>query len=105
MKSVETEGKTIEEAISRACEELGVSREELDINVLANGSTGFLGLVGARNARIRATLKESPKTPAPEPGPASVSSGDQVAEAARKILSDLLRLLEVEASIDLKEDS
>jgi len=105
MKSVETEGKTIEEAISKACEELRVSREDLDIDVLANGSSGFLGLVGAKNAKIRATLKESPKTPAPEPGPASVSSGDQVAEAARKILSDLLRLLEVEASIDLKEDS
>ncbi len=106
MKSVETEGKTVEEAISKACEELKASREDLDIDVLTNGSSGFLGLVGARNAKIRATRKESPKTPpAPEVSPASTPPGDQVADTAKKTLSDLLRLLEVEASIDLREDS
>ncbi len=105
MKSVETEGKTIEEAISKACEELKVSREDVDIDVLANGSTGFLGLVGAKNAKIRATLKERPEVPTPEATLSSVPSGAQVAETAKKTLSDLLRLLEIEASIELKEDS
>jgi spoIIIJ-associated protein len=104
MKSVETEGKTIEEAIGKACEELGVLREDLDIQVLANGSSGFLGWVGAKNAKIRATVKERPEA---EPSAASLSSlppPDQAAEAAQKILLDLLRLLEVEASVDLEED-
>jgi spoIIIJ-associated protein len=108
MKSVETEGKNIEEAISKACEELRVSREDLDIDVLANGSSGFLGLVGAKNAKIRATLKERPKASTPEASPSSipsVPSGAQVAETAKKTLSDLLRLLEIESSIELKEDS
>jgi len=105
MKSVETEGKTIEEAISKACEELKVSREDVDIDVLANGSTGFLGLVGAKNAKIRATLKERPEVPTPEASLSSVPSGAQVAETAKRTLSDLLRLLEIEASIELKEDS
>jgi len=105
MKSVETEGKTIEEAISKACEELKVSREDVDIDVLANGSTGFLGLVGAKNAKIRATLKERPEVPTPEATLSSVPSGAQVAETAKKTLFDLLRLLEIEASIELKEDS
>jgi spoIIIJ-associated protein len=105
MKSVETEGKTIEEAISKVCEELKVSREDVDIDVLANGSTGFLGLVGAKNAKIRATLKERPEVPTPEASLSSVPSGAQVAETAKKTLSDLLRLLEIEASIELKEDS
>ncbi len=105
MKSVETEGKTIEEAISKACEELRVSREDLDIDVLANGSSGFLGLVGAKNAKIRATLKERPKASTPEASPSSLPSGAQVAETAKKTLSDLLRLLEIESSIELKEDS
>ena len=50
MKSVETEGKTIEEAVNRACSELQVSREDLEIEVLANSSSGFLGL-GAKNAK------------------------------------------------------
>jgi len=105
MTSVETEGKTIEEAISKACEELKVSREDVDIDVLANGSTGFLGLVGAKNAKIRATLKERPEVQTPEASLSSVPSGAQVAETAKKTLSDLLRLLEIEASIELKEDS
>lgn len=105
MKSVETEGKNIEEAISKACEELRVSREDLDIDVLANGSSGFLGLVGAKNAKIRATLKERPEVQTPEASLSSVPSGAQVAETAKKTLSDLLRLLEIESSIELKEDS
>jgi len=105
MKSVETEGKTTEEAISKACEELKVSREDVDIDVLANGSTGFLGLVGAKNAKIRATLKERPEVPTPEASLSSLPSGAQVAETAKRTLSDLLRLLEIEASIELKEDS
>jgi len=106
MKSVETEGKTIDEAISKACEELKASQEDLDIDVLANGSSGFLGLVGAKNAKIRATLKESLKTlEASEVSPSSIPSADQAANTAKKTLSDLLRLLEIEASIELQEDS
>jgi len=105
MKSVETEGKTIEEAISKACEEFKVSREDLDVEVLANGSSGFLGLVGAKNAKIRATLKEKPEAPVPEVSPSPTPSSEEVGETAKKILTDLLRLLEVEANIDLKEDA
>jgi spoIIIJ-associated protein len=105
MKSVETEGKTVEEAITKACEEFKVSREDLDVEVLANGSSGFLGLVGAKNAKIRATLKEKPEAPVPEVIPQPAPFSEQVGETARNILIDLLRLLEVEASVDLKEDA
>ena len=105
MKSVETEGKTIEEAISKACEEFKVSREDLDVEVLANGSSGFLGLVGAKNAKIRATLKEKPEAPVPEVSPPPTPSSEEAGETAKKILIDLLRLLEVETTVDLKEDA
>lgn len=104
MKSVETEGKTTEEAIHKACEELGVPRQELEIEVLSNGSSGFLGL-GGKNARIRATVKEKTSPSISEVRPPRDFSDAQVAEAARKTLQDILRLLEVEATVDLKEDS
>jgi spoIIIJ-associated protein len=104
MKSVETEAKTVEDAIRKACEEMRVSRDDVDIEVLANPSSGFLGL-GAKNARIRATSKEKPGPLTPEPVPSSLSSGDPAAEIARKTLLDLLRLLDVEAAVDLEEDS
>lgn len=103
MKSVETEGKTVEEAISKACEELKASREELEIEVLTNASSGFLGLVGAKNAQIRATVKEA--APAAEKGaglPADASS--QAAETAKKTLQDILSLLGMEGAVQLTEE-
>ena len=104
MKYVETEGKTIEEAISKACEELKASREELKIEVLANGSSGFLGLVGAKRAQIRATLRETAVAAEKETGLPADASSHMAAETARKTLQDLLGLLEIEAGIDLKEE-
>ncbi|MDD5476239.1 MAG: protein jag [Syntrophales bacterium] len=53
-KSLEFEAKTIDEAIEQACRELNLSRDKLNIEILSEGSPGFLGLVGARKARIRA---------------------------------------------------
>ena len=103
MKSVETEGKTIEEAISKACEELKASREDLEIEILTNGSSGFLGLVGAKKAQIRATVK---KTAPAAPGGASTRRCSQsaAAETAKKTLQDILRLLGIEAGVQFKEE-
>ncbi len=106
MNSVETEGKTIEEAIRRACEELNAAREDLDIEILANGSSGFLGLVGAKKAQIRATRKKDLAPIAPEVSlpAASPSTGAALGEIAKKTLQDLLRLLGAEAEVELREE-
>ena len=58
MASLETEGKSIEEAVEAACSQLNVPREKLEIEVLNSGSTGIFGLMGSKKARIRATVKE-----------------------------------------------
>ncbi|MCG6536264.1 MAG: Jag N-terminal domain-containing protein [Syntrophales bacterium LBB04] len=55
MKSVEIEGKTIDEAIDNACEELQVSRDKLNIEIISEGTSGFLG-IGHKKAKIKATL-------------------------------------------------
>jgi spoIIIJ-associated protein len=55
MEGIEIEGKTIDEAIEKACSEFQVPREKLNIEIIAEGSPGFLGL-GAKKARIRAGL-------------------------------------------------
>lgn len=52
---IEVEGKTVDEAIEKACAEFGVPREKLSIDILSEGSTGFLGL-GAKKAKIQASL-------------------------------------------------
>lgn len=53
---IEREGKTVSEAAISACEELGIPRSEVDIEVLEEGSKGVLG-IGSKNARIRVKVK------------------------------------------------
>jgi len=103
MKSIEMEGKTIEEAIHKACAELNAAREDLEIEVLSNGSSGFLGLVGAKKALIRATLKSSAEK-APSLHTATASSSDSLAEKAQKTLRDILSFLGMEAKIQIKDE-
>lgn len=55
MNMTEIEGKTIDEAIEKACDEFGVPREKLNIEIVSEGSQGFFGL-GAKRAKIRARL-------------------------------------------------
>jgi spoIIIJ-associated protein len=55
MEGIEIEGKTIDEAIEKACREFQAPREKLNIEIIAEGNPGFLGL-GAKKARIRAGL-------------------------------------------------
>lgn len=54
-KTLEIEGKTIDSAIEKACRDFGVPREKLNIEIISEGSGGFLGLM-ARKAKIRASL-------------------------------------------------
>lgn len=104
MNSVETEGKTIEEAINKACEELKVSKEDLEIEILANGSSGFLGLVGAKKAQIRATRKTTVTPIENEASLPPASSSYHVGEMAKKTLQELLHLLGVEAEVELRDE-
>lgn len=55
MEGIEIEGKSIDEAIEKACGEFQVPREKLHIEIISEGTPGFLGL-GAKKARIRAAL-------------------------------------------------
>lgn len=57
MKQTTQIGATVEEAISLALQKLGVSHEQVDVEVLQEGKKGFLGF-GARNAEVRVTVKE-----------------------------------------------
>lgn len=57
MKSIEKTGKNVDQAITRALIELGASKEEVEIEVIAKGSKGILG-IGAKEAKVRVTIKE-----------------------------------------------
>ena len=51
--------KTVDEAITRACIELGLSSDRLEIQVISEGSSGFLG-IGSKPAVIQVREKEAP---------------------------------------------
>lgn len=90
MRNLEISAKTVEEAIQKALEELGVSRDELIVTVLEEPSGEF------GEARISVSLKQAEEE-APAPTQAEVTA------AAREILENILRHLELEASVNVEE--
>ena len=56
-EKIEYTGNDVTEAIAKACEDLGVSQDNLRIEVLAAGSTGIFGLFGRKKAVISVSLK------------------------------------------------
>jgi spoIIIJ-associated protein len=53
---IEREAKTVSEATISICEEFGLRRDDLDVEVLEEGSKGVLG-IGSKNARVRITIR------------------------------------------------
>ena len=58
MRMEEFKAKTTEEAISLGLEKLGVSFEDVKIEVVEEGSKGFLGILGVKPAVVRLTVRE-----------------------------------------------
>lgn len=60
MRTIEIKGKTVEDAILAGLQELGLSRERVEIEILDAGSRGFLGF-GSRLAKVRLTENQEEK--------------------------------------------
>lgn len=87
-REIESSGNSVDKAIAAALETLGVGREDVEIEVIDEGSRGLLG-IGSRPARVRlvletaiATEEEAPSYPAPTPisEPAAVVDVDEEVE-------------------------
>ena len=72
MQSIETEGRSIDDAIERALALLGAPRERVDIEILANAARGLFGF-GGRRARVRATVRRPMGEAAEAAGPTSAA--------------------------------
>jgi spoIIIJ-associated protein len=95
LKELEISAKNVDEATRVALEQLGVSRDQVEITVIKKGKSGVLG-VGAEDARIKVELLED------EEEPLSEVDG---AEAARMVLSETLRLMGITATVDVSRSS
>jgi predicted RNA-binding protein Jag len=56
MRFIEGEGSSIDEAIARALQALGATRDQVEIDIIENAVPGLLGF-GRRPARVRATMR------------------------------------------------
>ncbi|NTV90336.1 MAG: protein jag [Clostridiales bacterium] len=83
--SVERTGKTVQEAISLALQDLNVDRENAEIEVLDEGSKGLFGL-GGKVARVRVTVVGTR------------------ADEAKGFLEDILAKMKVDVDVEADED-
>lgn len=59
MEFVEFKGKTLDEALIQASVELGCASTDLEYDVVSEGSSGFLGLIGSKPVIINARKKKT----------------------------------------------
>lgn len=99
MEYVETEGDSVDEAIEKALNILGLERDQVEVEVVAEGRKGLFGF-GAMRACIRATVRR-PLRVAEEKG-----AGEQermaVGQRGRDVVAEILRLMGVEATVEVK---
>lgn len=106
MDVVETEGDSIDAAITNALKLLGVDRDKINVDVISEGRKGIFGF-GAQKAKIRAALRkpvvnfdatEASTAPALEP-PALAADAVVVVEKATAALGEILHLMGMPATV------
>ncbi len=90
-ESLEMRAKTVEEAIQAALNQLGVSRQEVEINVINEGKTGILG-IGANEAVVRVTLLKEPGN----------EQEDDISGFVQETVNRLLTLLEIDGQAEFQ---
>ena len=66
-KYIEVTGKTEDEALAKGLQQLGLDRDDVSVEILERGKTGFLG-IGSVPAKVKLTY-EAPDEPEPQPAP------------------------------------
>jgi len=84
LKFIEVTGKTEEEAIAKGLAQLGLDRDDVSLEILERGKSGFLG-IGSVLAKVKLTYEAPDEEPAPvvEEKPAPVQP-EPKAEAPKK---------------------
>ena len=59
MDKITMKGKTVEEAIQLALDELSITKDEAEIEVISEGRNGLLGIIGKKEAEVVVTLRKA----------------------------------------------
>ncbi|MCL2200573.1 MAG: protein jag [Oscillospiraceae bacterium] len=88
IKSIEMSGKTEEEAIEAALSQLGLTRDDVSVEIIEQAKSGFLGLKSTPAVvRVLYEVKE------------------ERTEKVENFLTGLLERMDVEASIEIKDET
>lgn len=85
MEFINISAKTVNDAITEACQRFTVTSDKLEYEVIEEGSSGFLG-IGAKPAVIKARVKSS------------------VEDIARDFLRDVFEAMDMTVVVDVKYD-
>jgi spoIIIJ-associated protein len=83
------EGKSVEDAIQKGLERLGITREEADIEVLEEGSRGVLNLIGGKNAKVVVRVR---------------NDASAVSAKIQELLSNVLDLMNLNCQVSVNEE-
>ncbi|MBU3177151.1 protein jag [Clostridium estertheticum] len=87
MKIIEMMGKNVDDAISKALDELKVTRDKVEVETLDEGSKGFLNIIGVKPAKIRVTVKRNSL------------------KEAETFLMEVLQSMNMKAEVKLKDEN
>ena len=87
MKVIEMTGKTVEEALNHALNELKLTKDKVDVEIIDEGNKGFLNLIGVKPAKIRVSVKRN------------------AVEEAKTFLEEVLSSMGVEAKLEATEEN
>ena len=85
MDFIQVSAKTVDDALTEACVQLGTTSDKLEYEVIEKGSTGFLG-IGSRNAVIK------------------VRKVCSVEDIVKDFLDQVFKAMEMEVDILIKKD-
>ncbi|MGL5751883.1 MAG: RNA-binding cell elongation regulator Jag/EloR [Paraclostridium sp.] len=93
---LEIKSKSIEDAIAKALEQLSVSREDIEVEVIENPVKGFLGLIGNKEGKYKITVieKEEPK----------IEKEVTEVDTAKEFVENIVNNLNIDAKVNVTKD-
>lgn len=80
-QTVEKRGKSVDEAIKAALDDLGCEIEDVEVEILEEPTRGILGIIGNKPALVKVTMREKPE------------------EEAREVVENLLQRMKIDYRI------
>lgn len=111
MEYSEFSGKTVDDAITEACQSFMITSDKLDYEVVEKGSSGFLG-IGTKLATIKARIKDDTEVTENnvsnnkqdiQENKESVSNNIELANDPKEFLDKVFKAMDMEVSVKVEQ--